>query len=185
VGFRPASIVVARGHPSYGTWFAAGVVLLVSALFALNNLGPYLGLPYAGAMTMFTNQAAIGNKHFILRKTTLTDAGRYVSIVQFDPGGLRTPPATQFQTFVTWTHQERRVVNLNLIRYHASRICESAPGASVRLALLTETGESLDYDNVCEEPHMLQYVVASSMSECRPNCWTYLSRWARGRVPAE
>jgi hypothetical protein len=160
-------------------------VLLVSVMFALNNLGPYLGLPYAGAMTMFTNQAAIRDDHFLFRKIALTDAGTYVTIVQFDPRGLQTLPASQFQAFVSWTHQQRRLVNLNFVRYHASRICESAPNASVRLSMIADNGEHLDYDNVCAEPGMLQYVVVSSVSECEPNCWAYVSRWARGRVPAE
>jgi hypothetical protein len=185
VGFRPASIVAERGHLSFGTWFAAGTVLLVSVVFALNNLGPYFGLPYAGAMTMFTNQASIADNHFVLRKRALTDAGTYVSIVQFDPRDLQTPPARQFQAFATWTVQERRLVNLNFVRYHASRICASAPAANVRLVMTADTGETLTYDNVCAEPSMLQYLAVSSMSECKPQCWTYVARWARGRVSAE
>jgi hypothetical protein len=158
---------------------ALSVVVLVNAAFAVNNLAPFLGLHYAGAMTMFSNQAAIDDKHLFMPKLHLSDAGVYVSILRFEPRNLRTSAAREFGAFATWTGSTRRVVNLNFVRYHASRVCGSAPGGSVGLTLRTEAGGQMDYENVCAEPSMLRYAPLTSMSECRPDCWARVKQWAR------
>jgi hypothetical protein len=168
------------GQASFGTWFACVTVLLVSGLFALNTLGPYLGLHHAGALTMFSNRAAVSNNHFFLRRVSLSEAATYVAITRVAPRNVKSPPAREFQTFATWTNRNRRLVSLNLVRYHASRVCASSPNAGLRLSLLTESGHMLHFENVCVEPEMLKYTVLSSVPECRPACSTFITQWARG-----
>jgi hypothetical protein len=168
------------GHTSFGTRFACVTVLLVSALFTLNNLGPYLGLHYAGALTMFSNRAAMSNNHFFLRRVTLSEAGSYVAIARVAPRNVKSRPAREFQTFATWTNRNRRLVSLNFVRYQASRVCASSPNAGLQISLRTESGQMLQFENVCDEPEMLSYTVLSSVPECRPACTTFIKEWARG-----
>lgn len=166
-------------RPNFGAVFALTIVVLVNAVFVVNNLAPYLGLHYAGAMTMFSNQAAINGRHFFMPKLALSDAGVYVQIQRFEPRNVESPAASELGAFATWTGSTRRVVNLNFVRYHVSRVCESAPDARVGLTLRTEAGAQMDFENVCAEPSMLRYSPLTSMSECKPVCWGYVKQWAR------
>ena len=170
---------VMRARPSSGAVFAVMVVVLVNAVFVVNNLAPYLGLHYAGAMTMFSNQAAIDGRHFFMPKLALSDAGVYVAIQRFEPRNVESPAAREFGAFAAWTGSTRRVVNLDFVRYHASRVCGSAPDASIELSLRTEAGAQMDYENVCAERSMLRYAPLTSMSDCKPVCWGYVKQWAR------
>jgi hypothetical protein len=170
---------------SAGDWFARVTLLLVSAAFVLNNLAPYLGLHWAGAMTMFSGLAPSGDNHFFMPKLSLSDADDYVSITQLDLGNVSTRQADNFKTFVTWAKEERRRLHLNLVHYQISRVCQSAPGVSMQLTLQSEDGREISFDNVCAEPAMQQYSLISEYPECQPDCLSVIRKWAIGQAPAE
>ena len=170
-------------RPPFGTWLALAAVLLVNGAFVLNNLAPYLGLNYAGAMTMYSGLAPSGDNHFFMPKAPLSDAASYVWIVRFAATDLRTPEARQFEAFTAWTRQRQRPVSLNFVRYHASLVCRSAPDALVALTLLTESQQQLAYSNVCAEPSMLRYSVLSKYPACQPECKDALRQWSLTRPP--
>ena len=52
-------------------------VLLVCGAFVVNNLGPYIGINYAGAMTMYSGLAPGGDNHLFLPRIALSDAHAY------------------------------------------------------------------------------------------------------------
>lgn len=163
-----------------------GAVLLVNGAFALNNLAPYLGLNYVAPMTMYSNLAGSGENHFLLPSLALSDAGEYVSLVRVVSRNADTPPVRAFRSFAAWTVQSGRLVNLDFVRYHASRMCASTPDASIRLMLQTSAGAARDYPNVCAEPSMLQFQALSGYPVCEPlHCKTNLRRWARTRAWAD
>lgn len=170
-------------RPSFGTWLALAVVLLVNGAFVLNNLAPYLGLNYAGAMTMYSGLDPSGDNHFLMPKVPLSDAASYVWIVRFAATELQTTEARQFEAFSAWTRQRQRSVSLNFVRYHASRVCRSAPDARVGLTLLTESQQQLAYRDVCAEPAMLRYAVLSKYPACQPECKDALRQWSLVRPP--
>ena len=170
-------------RPPFGTWLALTAVLLVNGAFVLNNLAPYLGLNYAGAMTMYSGLAPSGDNHYFMPKIPLSDAASYVRIVRFSAADLQTPEARQFEAFTAWTRQRQRPVSLNFVRYHASRVCQSAPDARVGLTLLTQSQEELAYPNVCAEPSMLRYSVLSKYPACQPECKDALRQWSLVRPP--
>jgi hypothetical protein len=170
---------------SAGDWFAQATLLLVSAVFVLNNLAPYLGLHWAGAMTMFSGLAPTGDNHFFMPKVSLSDADDYVSITQLELRTVRTRQADNFKTFVAWAKDERRRLHLNLVRYQISRVCQSAPGVSMQLTLQSEDGHEMSSDNACAEPAMLQYSLITEYPECQPDCLSVIRKWAIGQEPAE
>jgi hypothetical protein len=171
-------------RPRLGTLVAPATVLLVSGAFVLNNLAPYLGLNYAGAMTMYSGLAPAGDNHFFMPKIPLSDADNYVRIVRVAAPNVPTAAARQFEAFGAWARQRQRPVSLNFVRYHASRICRSAPDARVELTLLTPEQERLSFQDVCAEPSMLRYAVLSKYPACEPECKDVLRQWALGKVPA-
>jgi hypothetical protein len=164
----------AQSRRGYGTWFAVATLVLVLGVFTLNNVAPYLGLHHAGALTMYSGLSNIADNHFFMPKLSLSDADTYASITRFDPGKANTPAVTWFQEFATWSRQRRRLVHLNFVRYHASRICQSAPNANVGLELVTRSGRRLSHRNVCAHPEMLQYALLSGYAECEPDCHSFL-----------
>lgn len=177
----PSPMAVARPRKSYRTWFALATVVLVNAALIVDNFAPYLGLTYAGGMTMYSGITDMFDNHLFMPKIPLSDADTYVSIIRVN-AGVETPPARQFQAFAAWTRRERRVVNINFVRYHTSRICQSAPSAGLQLALRTEAGQRLEFDNACSEPSMLRYALLSKYPECKPRCRGILEEWAIGKL---
>jgi hypothetical protein len=179
----PSQPMVGPGRVRWGSCLAFSAVLLVTAAFVLNNLAPYLGLHHAAAMIMFSRLTGPADNHLLVVKRPLTEAYTYVSDLRIDARGLQTPAAREFQAFADITSTRGWLVNLNFVRYHASRICQSAPNAGVRLALTTEAGGRIDVRNVCEEPSLLWYTAPSGYPECEPECEVLLKRWAMGRMP--
>lgn len=114
------------------------------------------------------------------------DSYAYASIVRFDPHGLNTREAREFRLFAGWLGRRTPPyrLNLNHLRYHISRVCASAHGATVGLRLETQDGETRDFENVCAEPTMLRYSVIP-LAPCMPDCRSTLARWAKGRLPEE
>jgi hypothetical protein len=162
----PARIGPVRA--GFGTCFAIATVLLVNAAFSLNNLAPYLGLDYAGAMTMYSGLVGGGDNHLLLPKFRLSDANAYVSVVRVEAArDRRTEAVRVLQRLATPDGQERPLVHLNLVRYQVSRACAAAQGVPLKLALLTETGRRLDVDDACTDPALQRYAVLSSYPVCK------------------
>jgi hypothetical protein len=160
------------------------IVLLINGAFALNNLAPYLGLPYDGAMTMFSRLTAVADNHLFMPKIALSDADTYVTMVAVSPGDPHTSAARELDAFADRAKRQRALVSLNFVRYHASRICRSSPDATLRLSLLTRDGEPIQADNACAEPSMLRYAILSGYPECDPDCRRYLRSRAARDLPA-
>lgn len=178
-----ARVTATRGRPPlWNVCFAIAVLAFVNGAFVVNNLSPYFGLTYAGAITMFSGISATADNHFFMPKLPIAESDTYVAISRLDTGSLDTLPARQFQAFAAWTNRERRLVNLNFLRYHAARICQSAPNATLQLSLRTEAGQRLEFDNACAEPKMLGYTVLSKYPECKPSCHSLLQEWAMGKL---
>ena len=176
----PGRLPPGRFGASFGTWFAIAALLLVNGAFVVNNLAPYLGLNYAGAMTMYSGLVGGGDNHLFMSKLSLSDAYAYVSVVRVSARGRarETPALELFEDLTTPDGQPRPLVQLDLVRYHASRACASAPSSSLALTLLTETGRRLELENVCAEPSMLRYAVLSSYPRCKNRwCVRVLQRW--------
>ena len=170
-----------RSRP--GVWFAGAMVLLFNGAFLLNNLAPYLGLNYAGAMTMYSNLSPRGENHLIMPSLTLSEGGSYVRILRVSTRDLKTPAAEQFDEFADYAARRGRMVHINFLRYHAARVCESAPQATLSLTLASEQGGRMEIRNACAEPTMLSYSLLSGYPECRPGCDGELRKWAASNSP--
>jgi hypothetical protein len=131
---------------------------------------------------MFSGISETFDNHLLMPTVPLADGGTYVAISRLSVSGLETPPASQFQAFTAWANRERRLVNLNFVRYHANRICQSAPNATLQLGLRTEAGQRLEFDNACAEPSMLRYALFTKYPECKPRCRGVLEEWAIGKL---
>ncbi len=177
---RPRTLV---SVPPAGTWVALAAVLLVNGAFVVNNLAPYLGWNYAGAMTMYSGLTAIGDNHLLMPKVPLGDADSYVRIVRFVARDVETPSARDFGSFASWAEQRRRLVSMNFVRYHAGRVCASAAGARAELVLQTEDRRRLAYPDVCTVPAMLRYAPLTKYPICQPDCKDVLRLWVLGKVP--
>jgi hypothetical protein len=153
---------------SFGTWIALSVVVSVNALFALNNVAPYLGLPNVGAMTMFSGLNETATNHFLMPKIPLGDADRYVLIVRARPADIDPLQAEQFRAFTRWASGD--FVSLNLVRYQSSRVCLSSPRASLELTIRTESRRQLIFEDVCSEPSMLQAALLTGGADCKQPC---------------
>ncbi len=170
-------------RPSAGVWVAIAAVLLVNGAFVLNNLAPYFGLNYAGAMTMYSGLAADGEDHFFMPKVPLGDADAYVWVIRAAAREAPTSAAEQFGQFAEWARQRRRLVSLNFVHYHTSRVCRSAPGARLELTLQTPGQQRLTFQDACAEPTLLRYSVLSKYPPCQPECKDVLKLWVQGKVP--
>jgi hypothetical protein len=175
--------MMAHHRPTRG-WhlYALATVLLVNALFVLNNLAPYFALHHAGAMTMYSGLSASANNHWFMPSFPLADGATYVTVARFDRRNGETRAAKELEAFVRWTRQTRRVVHLNFVRYQLSRVCGADADAEIQLAYVAEDGHRQAFENVCAEPGMLHYALLSGYTECKPGCRDFLQRWAAGLV---
>lgn len=171
-------MVAERAGPSLGDRFALATVLLIGAAFVLNNLAPYLGLNYAGAMTMFSGITVTADNHLFIPKVALGGEGAYVSITDRKAQNL-TRPMTETIDRLLRSGNERPQVSINVLRYHLSRACASSPGASLSLTLVTEAGQRREHENVCAEPSMLRYDVLTSRRPCNNRACTRAMRVLR------
>jgi hypothetical protein len=181
----PSFAAVGRGRSGYGASFAFAIVLLINGAFVLNNLAPYLGLHYAGAITMFSRLSAVADNHLFMPKIAVSDADTYVKIVAVGPGGPRTSAARELEAFADHAQRQRALVSLNFVRYHAGRVCRASPDVALGLSLLTREGEPIESDDVCAEPSMLRYAILSGYPECDPDCRPYLRSRAARDLPAK
>jgi hypothetical protein len=176
------------GHrrASPGSALAAASVLFVSAAFVYNNLALFFGLPFAGAMLMYSGIDPAADDHLVLPRVSLGDWMAHASIVRFEPRGIKTREAREFREFTEWLDEQDRPpqLHLNHLRYHMHRVCASAPGATLQLEIELR-GDTLAYENVCAEPTMLSYLVIPTESECRPSCGSALRRWAGHPLPTD
>jgi len=159
------------------------VLLLVIGIFLLNNLAPYLGLQYSGAITMFSNLSATGDNHLLMPKISLSDADDYVSVERLD-SSVQTARFRQFKAFVDWTKRRDVLINLNFLRYHLNRLCGEERDRAVSVQIVGQGGSRAVHENACDEPSLQGYFGLSSYDECDPECENYLRQWARGEIPA-
>jgi hypothetical protein len=172
---------------SLGTAFAVGTLLVVISAFVLNNLGPYLGINYAGAMTMYSGLSGGGENHLLMSKILPFGPRTYVSVVHADASGDRGSPSVRLLRDLATSKGERRpLVHLNVVRYQASRACASAPNVRLELRLRTEDGQTTDLKNVCAEPSWLRYDVVSSYPACREIlCRNVFEDWQQRVMPRD
>jgi hypothetical protein len=164
---------------------AGAAVFLISAGFVYDNLAGFFALPEAGALIMFSGISADLGNHYLLPRNPLVDSYDYVSVTRFESPDTRNAAAEEFGSFVRWLNGQPRIhrVNLNLVRYHLSRICNSSTTPSVQVSIQKRDGETLNFNNACAMPEMLWYVPLSIASACAPGCNGELTRWARDQPP--
>jgi hypothetical protein len=165
---------------SLSRWLGPLVFGLFVAGFVVNNLGPYLGSQHLAAFTMYSGLAPNGDNHLFIHDVRLFDAGTYVRLLEVRPLGADTRPATEFARFARLQNERGRLVHLNMVRYHASRICAADPSAGLRLKLRTERGEQQTIPNVCAQPAMLRYALVTHYPPCQPVCRAHLRLWISG-----
>jgi hypothetical protein len=171
-------------------WLAIATLLAINGAFALNNLAPYLGLNYGGAMTMYSGLADESDNHLFMPKLRLSDAGTYVSIQRAaagEPGGEPDVPwVRRLRELRAEDGQPSPLALLDVVRYYASRACASAPGARLELQLMTEAGQLLESDNACAEPAMLRHAVLTSYPRCKnAQCRRILRSWQTNAASVE
>lgn len=176
-------MIAGGARASAGTWFALATVLLVNAAFVLNNLAPYLGLNYAGAMTMFSGITVTADNHLFMPKLRLFDAGTYVTMPERKARDLPRSAAETIDRLLR-SGNERPQLHLNVARYHFSRACASSPTAGLAVTLITDIGQRLDYDDICTEPSMLRYDVLTSRRPCNNRACTRALRVLRADNPS-
>jgi hypothetical protein len=162
----------------------AALVLFVVCLCAANQLAPYVGLPRAGALIMYSSVAPDMRNHFFWSGIWLTDAFRYAAIARFEAAGIDTREAREFAAFVRESQRQPHRVHLNVIRYHVNRICRSAAGGVISLTLHLPGRPQREFRDVCAEPAMRWYIPVPIGAECEPRCRS-LRAWARGRMVAD
>jgi hypothetical protein len=167
---------------SPGSWFARATVLLAIGMFILNNLAPYFALDYFGPMTMFSGLTFHADNHFLMPKIPLSDADVVVGVVRLAGRNVDTPSGQVFKSVIDWAEEERKLLNLNIVRYHASRTCATGPEPDLRLTLRTQDGRRRDYRNVCAEPSMLRYALLTSQLPC-DNCEYFRRMFTSGKLP--
>jgi hypothetical protein len=158
----------------------AGVVCVV--VFAYLNLARFVGLPAAGAMTMYSGISSDLSNHLLVPRLAPGDGRSYTSIVKFESPGIDTLEAREFRAFRDWLARRGRPteVSANFLHYHVRRICASAPGGALQLALRTASGETWSVANACAEPAMSRYWPIPLGPACKPDCTAALQLWARG-----
>ncbi len=175
--------VASRLRAPIGGWFAVGVVLLVNAVFVLNNLAPYLGLNYAGAMSMYSGLAETGDNHLLMPKAPIDGAFDYVSVVQVDATRDRGVAEVRLFEQLATPDEPPPLVNLNAVRYHVRRACASEPRLRLRLKLQTQAGQQINIDNTCADPTMHRYAPVTSYAPCgNRTCRRAFERWLENDV---
>jgi hypothetical protein len=164
---------------SRGASLALATIVLVNGLFVYNNLAPFFGLDFAGATTMFSALAEDFSEHLVMPYAPLKDDFAYVRIEQLGLPEAAGLPAWELGAFAAYAARTERLVNLNFLRYHLKRSCESTPGGRIRLAVRGQDGQQRRYDDVCAQPDLLWYSVLSGYRECKPDCRGVIRRWAR------
>jgi hypothetical protein len=166
---------------------ARASVLLVCALLVYNNLAMFFGLPFGGAMLMYSGIETDSRDHVLMPTVPLGDWMTYMSIERFDAQRIGTREAREFDEFVDWLELQggRTWVHLNTVRYHMNRVCGSAPEGRVRLRLQPRAGDAWDFEDVCAAPTMLSYLAVPIAFECEPACSSALQRWAKRGSPLE
>jgi hypothetical protein len=162
----------------------ASVALFVVCLCAANQLAPFVGLPRAGALIMYSAIASDAQNHYLRPGLWLADSFRYVAITRFEPVGIDTREAREFGAFARQSQREGHQVHLNLVRYHMDRICRSAAGGAIRLTLHIPGRPHREFRDVCADPAMRWYVPIPIGPECNPRC-PALRRWIRGHMAVE
>lgn len=161
------------------------LVVFVAALFAANNVAPFVGVPGYGHLDMYSKASSDLRNHLFHSRIKLTGAFDYVRIVRLEPHAAAAPANRGFQALVRESQRQGYAFNLNFLRYHLGRLCDSAPGAAVRLTLRTATGEERAYPDACAEGALRWYVPVPLVANCRPRCAS-LKRWiAEGTVPED
>jgi hypothetical protein len=171
------------GRAITGRALAAATVLVVGAGFLYTNVAPFLGLPSAGAMSMYSGINAERSNHFLMPRLRIGDSYSYATIVEFEADGTETPAVKEFRAFAASLAAQKRPVEvlLNLVRYQMSRVCGSGSAGPVRLRLRTIDGRALEFEDVCAEPAMLRYSALPIGSRCNPEC-PAVEEWARGKL---
>lgn len=183
VASAPAAGQWGAGRAIAGPALAAATVLVVGAVFVFANLAPFLGLPSAGAMFMYSGMNAERSNHLFMPRLRIGDFYSYATIVEFEADGTDTPAVNEFRAFAASVAEQKPPADvlLNLVRYQMSRVCRSGPGGPVRLRLRTIDGRVLEFEDVCSEPAMLRYWALPTGSRCNPVCGV-VGEWARGNL---
>jgi hypothetical protein len=133
-------------------------------------------------MTMFSGLTYRADNHFLVPKISLSDADVTFDVVRLAGRNVDTPSGQVFKAVVDFAEEERKLLNINIVRYHASRTCASGPNPDLRLTIRTEDGRRRDYRNVCAEPSMTRYVLLTSQLPC-DNCEYFRRMFTSGKLP--
>jgi hypothetical protein len=180
---RPAAVEpgLAQGAPA-STGPAVALALAVGALCTANQLAPFFRLPAVGPLTMFSSISPDYRNHLILPGIPLVAAFEYVRLLRFEAEASETGGVRELQIFVR--DNQRLAIHLNVLRYHLDRICEAAPGRTVRVEWVPlRGGERRAFEDVCAEPGLRWYLPLPVAHSCVPRCFALIHRWAKGESP--
>ena len=157
---------------------ALGLILLFDGFYLLNCLSPYLGLKFNFSQTMYSGLFPTGENHLFFPKIPLFQQDTYVSILDLDIVGAETARRKKFEEFVTFVQDSRRLMHMNLLRYHLDRVCREKD-VKVALEYQTHGKQKISYADACMTPSMRQYSSAQLYPSCWPSCTGELIQWMR------
>jgi hypothetical protein len=162
---------------------ARAVAVLVVALFAASNAAPFVGVPGYGQMDMYSKASPDLRNHLFYAAIPPVGAFGYVRVARIEPDPVVAAANPGFHAMVRESQRQGYALNLNFVRYHLDRICDVAPGATVRLTLRPARGPERAYADACAERALRWYVPVPVVAHCRPGCPS-LKRWvAEGAFP--
>lgn len=165
-------------HP-LAVGFAVVVLAVVCGLFTFNNLAGFFGFPSFGPMTMYSGIRTTSDNHFLMPKLSLGDADVYVAVERLDIKSGGSEPGQQFRALTRYVNEERRLLHLNVVRWHVSRTCRSSADVSIRLVLRPADGDRRQYDDACQAADLQRYELLSSYPPCGPSGCIHLRRYLR------
>jgi hypothetical protein len=162
-------------------WFGLALIVVVSAGYAYNNLAPFLGLNYAGALNMFSGMDANSANHLLLPRLAVSHDYDFAQIAQLEPRPAEGLAAQELRLLLA-VAGERGWVNLYLVRYQTDRFCRSSADGQLLLVVRRQDGAVLQYDDACAVPAAREYALVTSYPLCRYGCQGRLHSWARGEL---
>ena len=157
------------------------LVIAICLAFAYNNLAPYVGLNFAGALVMFSGLSKSFDTHFFLPYHSVTDDFEYVRVVRMTARPPELQAVRELGAFLSALPEKERV-NQNFLRYQANRICGADPAAALQLRLRRSTSDRIEVVDACVQSEWRRYAVLSGYDVCLMGCNKLLEQWARGRL---
>jgi hypothetical protein len=121
-------------------------------------------------MTMFSGLTVGAANHLFMPQVPLGDGNTYVTVTRLIGPGMETQPGRLFEGLSASGRERGNFFSLNLIRYHASRICAAAARPALGMTLRTVDGKQIEHANICANPSELRYSILPGIPNCGSGC---------------